>query len=344
MRNWVDEAHLELFEAKGFVFANGEQVDVRLAYRTLGVRARDDRNVVLMLHGTTSSGLEYLAPEFADALFSQGQPLDVSRYFIILPDAIGHGESSRPSRDLGTRFPRYTYGDMVEAQHRVVREALGVDHLRLVLGASMGGMHSWMWGERYPEMMDALMPIASLPERVTGRNLLFRRLMIDLVRSDLSAAESSDLSGLGAAWNIFVMMAEGAAHLADALPDAAAADAHIRQVAQEARTSHHPVDVIWEFAASGDYDPAAALGTIRAPLLAVNFSDDTINPVELSGLDRAIRNVARGKGVTVPAGPGSHGHQTLKRPEAWREHLAQLLRETERPASRTTDRDSSPLV
>ena len=173
MTDWTRMARDGAFEISDFKFADGSELNVRLAYRTLGARNAEADNVVLMLHGTTGGGLQYLEPAAADPLFSEGAPLDLDHYFIVLPDAIGHGRSSKPSDGLGEAFPRYGYGDMVEAQHRLLVEGLGVKHLRLVIGASMGGMQTWLWGERYPDMMDALMPIASLPERLSGRNLLF---------------------------------------------------------------------------------------------------------------------------------------------------------------------------
>jgi homoserine O-acetyltransferase/O-succinyltransferase len=171
MTDWLKTARAATYTVPGFKFADGGTLDLRLHYRTLGVLAPDRRNAVLMLHGTTGAGTQFLQPSTADFLFAAGQPLDVGRYFIIMPDAIGHGGSSKPSDGVETAFPRYCYADVVGAQHRLVTEGLGLERLRLILGTSMGGMQTWMWGERYPDMMDALLPIASLPERVGGRNL-----------------------------------------------------------------------------------------------------------------------------------------------------------------------------
>jgi homoserine O-acetyltransferase len=181
--DWLKTARAATYIVPGFKFADGVTLDLRLHYRTLGVLAPDRSNAVLMLHGTTGAGRQFLQPSTADFLFAAGQPLDVGKYLIILPDAIGHGGSSRPSDGLEAAFPRYCYADIVGAQHRLVTEGLGLERLRLILGTSMGGMQTWMWGERYPEMMDAQLPICeSLPERVGGRNLLWRRLLIRIIR------------------------------------------------------------------------------------------------------------------------------------------------------------------
>ena len=332
MPNWTQLAKFGVHHVRDFAFSDAKRLDVNLAFRTLGKRTANDDNVVLMLHGTTGSGAQFLQPESADALFAPGQPLDVERYFTILPDAIGHGGSSKPSDSLGEAFPRYGYVDMVEAQYRLLVEALDVKHLRLVIGTSMGGMQTWLWGERYPDMMDALMPIACFPERLSGRNVLFRRLMIDLIRCDPDypgSAQNRRLSNLGAAWVLFQLMAGGARHFAEVLPNAAAADQYLRRISLQAIENEHPVDVIYEFDASYDYDPRPFLRRIKAPLLAVNFADDMINPVELGGLEDSIKEVARGRAITLPAGPGSIGHQTLRNAAAWCSHLAELLRHTE---------------
>ena len=299
-------------------------MDVRLAYRTLGRLAPDGSNAVLVLHGTTGSGQQFLKPEFAGAMFGPGGPLDASRHFIILPDAIGHGGSSKPSDGLGRSFPQYGYRDMVEAQHRLVTEGLGVRRLRLVMGTSMGGMQTWMWGGRYPDMMDALMPVASLPERVTGRNLLWRRLLLQIAHLDDRGGHGAP-RGLGLAWVLFQMMAASPARLAEQLGSPEQADAYIQSVADEALARENLLDVIWEFEASRDYDPAEELGRIRAPLLAVNFADDAVNPAELDVMDRMITRVKDGRAVLVPATDGSKGHQTLSEPTLWTEHVWELL-------------------
>ena len=323
--NWRTTLHEDSFVARDFLFADGGQMDLRLAYRTLGRLASDKSNAVLLLHGTVGSGQQFLQPAFADAIFDAGEPLDVDKHFVILPDAIGHGKSSKPSDGLSQDFPRYGYGDVVEAQHRLVTEGLGLQRLHLVMGTSMGGMQTWMWGERYPDMMDALMPVASLPERVTGRNLLWRRLLLQIARLDRPGEAETWPCGLGLAWVLFQMMAGSPARLAESLESPEQADAYIRSVAEEAITRENLLDVVWEFEASQDYDPAPHLNRIRAPLFAVNFADDAVNPAELGVMDRLIGQVHGGQSVLLPATDTSKGHQTLSDPASWKEYLRGLL-------------------
>ena len=326
--DWQHASSEGSITANGFEFADGGRADLRLAYRTLGALAPDRGNAVLLLHGTVGSGRQYLQPAFADAMFGPGEPLDIREHFIVLPDAVGHGGSSKPSDGLGSAFPRYGYADMVAAQHRLVTQGLGLRRLRLVMGASMGGMQTWMWGGRHPDMMDALMPVASLPERITGRNLLWRRLLLHMARLGEGGSEvgpPGSPRGLGLAWVLFQMMAGSPARMAERLGSPEEADAHIRAVSEEAPGREHLLDVVWEFEASRDYDPAPVLGRIRAPLLAVNFADDAINPAELGVLDRMIAQVPGGRAVLLPATGASKGHQTLSEPALWKEHLRELL-------------------
>ncbi len=324
MTDWLRQAAGATFDEPAFRFGSGERLDLRLHCHTLGSRTAEG-GPVLVLHGTTGSGTQFLQPAMADALFGEGRPLDAERHFIILPDAIGHGMSSKPSDGLRQSFPRYGYGDIVRAQHLLVTRHLGVSHLRLVLGTSMGGMQTWMWGQSYPELMDALMPVASLPERVTGRNLLWRRLMLEIIRTDHNYRDGKTAMGLGLAWNVFKLLVDSPARMAEHLPDAAAADALVRKTAADAIAAEDPDDVIREFEASHDYDPGPGLGLITAPLLAVNFQDDDVNPAALGVLGDAIRKVPNGRAVTLPAGPRSHGHQTLSTPELWSDLVRDLL-------------------
>lgn len=330
--NWQQTLNEGSLSAKSFVFANGERLDLRLAYRTLGSLAPDKGNAVLLLHGTVGSGRQFIQPAFGDALFGAGEPLDAGEHLIILPDAIGHGDSSKPSDGMGEAFPHYSYADMVQAQHRVVTEGLGLSRLRLVMGTSMGGMQTWMWGERYPDMMDALMPIASLPESVTGRNLLWRRLLLQIARLDKPDQPGSPPRGLGLAWVLFKMMAGSPARLAESLGSREQADAYIQSVAEEALARENLLDVLCEFEASRDYDPAPHLGCIRAPLLAVNFADDAINPAELGVMNDMIAQVDKGRAVLLPATDTTQGHQTLSQPTLWKECLRELLERSKRPA------------
>ena len=333
MTDWLKTARAASYTVPGFKFADGGELDLRLHYRTLGVLAPDRSNAVLMLHGTTGSSTQFLQPTTADFLFAAGQPLDVGKYFIVLPDAIGHGGSSKPSDGLEAAFPRYCYADIVETQHLLVTKGIGLERLRLVLGTSMGGMQTWMWGERYPEMMDALLPIASLPERVVGRNLLWRRLLIKIIEFGDNArrgASTPQPPSLGLAWNLFHLMVGSPASLAIAFAGPSDADDYIQRAAEDALKVEKVNDVIWEFDASRDYDPSAGLGLIQAPLLAVNFADDELNPVELGGLERAIAQVKHGRAITLPVGPKSRGHQTLRIAETWQDYVSQLLQQTER--------------
>jgi len=316
-----------------FRFGSGEVLPtLRMHYRTLGTPMKDAggrvKNAVLMLHGTTGSGKQFTASTTTDFLFGPGQPLDADKYFIILPDAIGHGGSSRPSDGLAAAFPKYTYGDMVRAQHHLVTAHLGLPRLRLLLGTSMGGMQTWMWGQRYPDLMDALMPIACLPERVNGRNLLWRRILIEMIRADpayQAGAYRTQPSALGMAWNLFGLMADAPGHLRDAFPSVAAAVERVHDVALKAQREQDANDVIWEFEASRDYDPAAGLEQILAPVLAVNFADDGLNPPELGVLDSLIKRVPDGRAVLIPSGPKTLGHQTLHMAEVWGPFLRDIL-------------------
>ena len=214
---------------------------------------------------------------------------------------------------------------MVAAQHRLVTEGLGLRRLRLVMGTSMGGMQTWMWGGRHPDMMDALLPVASLPERVTGRNLLWRRLLLQLARLDEPGRHDAPPRGLGLAWALFQMMAASPARLAEQLGSPEQADAYIQSIAGEALVRENLLDVAREFEASRDYDPAEHLHRIQAPLLAVTFADDAVNPAELGVMDRMIAQVRGGRAVLLPASDASKGHQTLSEPALWTEHLRDLL-------------------
>lgn len=326
----VSEAHVTLTD---FRFTCGDTLAaVRQNYRTLGTprRAADGAvvNAVLLLHGTTGSGTQFLIPSTADHLFGPGRPLDLASHYVILPDALGHGGSSKPSDGLGNRFPQYGYVDIVTAQHRLVTEHLGIRTLRLVAGTSMGGMQTWMWGQMYPDAMRALMPIAALPQRVRGRNLLYRRLLIDAIRTDPAyrdGAYDSQPRSVGLAFNIFALLTHGVPALERAIDSIATADAYVQKAADDAVRLQDANDTIWEFAASFDYDPSARLSDITAPLLAVNFEDDEVNPSGPDVLRDAVERVARGRAVIVPTGPGSDGHLSLKNARLWAHHVREIL-------------------
>lgn len=325
------------YVVRDFKFRSGETLpELRLHYATLGTPARDAggvvRNAVLVMHGTGGTGGQFLTPQFAGVLFGPGQLLDATRYYIILPDGIGHGASSKPSDGLHARFPRYTYDDMVAAQHRLLTEKLGVNHLRLVMGTSMGGMQTWVWGETYPDFMDALMPLASLPVEIAGRNRVMRRMIIDAIKNDPAWAggeyKEQPRQGLTAAVNILLMMTSSPLQWQKQSPTRDAADRFYeeRMRAQLARADAN--DMLYQFDSSRDYNPSPGLETIKSPLVAVNSADDLVNPPELGVLEREIKRVRHGRYVLIPVGDETRGHGTHSLPSVWQRHLAALLEES----------------
>lgn len=325
------------FNLGAFKFETGEVLpDLRIHYRTLGQPSRDARgvvrNAVLILHGTTGNGANFIRPEFAGELFGTGQPLDASRYYLILPDGIGHGGSSKPSDGLHGRFPHYGYGDMIRAQHRLLAEGLKVDHLRLVMGTSMGGMQTWLWGESHPEFMDALLPLASLPTQISGRNRAWRRVIIDAIRHDPAWERGeyrSQPPGLRtAAEMLFLMSSNPLIRQAEA-PTRERADRVLDAFVTRSLRTMDANDVLYALESSADYDPGPALEQIKAPLLAINFEDDLINPPELGILEREIRRVPRGKAILVPRSDRTRGHGTHTLAAVWKDRLIRLLDETD---------------
>jgi homoserine O-acetyltransferase len=319
-----------------FKFASGETMaELKLHYRTLGTPRRDTsgvvRNAVLIMHGTGGSGAGFLAESFAGALFKPGQLLDANRYFIILPDGIGHGQSSKPSDGLHARFPHYGYRDMVMAQYRLLTEGLGVNHLRLVMGTSMGGMQTWLWGETYPDFMDALMPLASLPVQIAGRNRMMRRMVIDSIKQDPEWNQGeykSQPRGLAAAIYTLLFMTSSPLQWQKQAPTREAADRMFDEMVKRQLARTDANDMLYAFDASRDYDPAPKLESIAAPLVAINSADDQVNPPELGILDREIKRVKRGRYILIPISEQTRGHGTHSLPEIWKQHLAQLLEES----------------
>ena len=324
------------FVLRDFHFRSGEVLpELRIHYRMLGTPRFDKlghvENAVLILHGTTGNGSNFLRPEFAGELFNQGQPLDASRYFLILPDSLGHGQSSKPSDGLHAKFPRYGYRDMIEAQHRLLTDGLKVNHLRLIMGTSMGGMHTWLWGEVYPDFMDALMPLASLPTQISGRNRVWRRLIIDAIRTDLEWQNGdypSQPHGLRLAAETLFFMSSNPLQRQKEAPTLADADKVLDGYIKGAVKNLDANDVLYALEASSDYDPAPALEQIRAPLLAINFADDLINPPELAILEREITRVKHGRALVIPAGPRTRGHGTHTLAFIWKKHLIKFLNQT----------------
>jgi homoserine O-acetyltransferase/O-succinyltransferase len=320
-----------------FKFADGETLpELKLHYRTLGTPRRDAagvvRNAVLIMHGTGGSGANFLGEQFAGVLFQPGQLLDATRYFIILPDGIGHGQSSKPSDGMHAHFPHYGYVDMITAQYRLLTEGLKVNHLRLVTGTSMGGMQTWLWGETYPDFMDALMPLASLPVQIAGRNRMMRRMVIDSIKSDPqwnNGEYKSQPHGLASAIYTLLFMTSSPLQWQKQAPTRDAADQMFDQMVSRQLAHTDANDMLYAFDASRDYDPAPRLENIKAPLVAVNSADDQVNPPELGILDREIKRVKRGRYILIPISDQTRGHGTHSLPAIWKQHLSQLLEESE---------------
>ncbi|HKS56988.1 MAG TPA: alpha/beta fold hydrolase [Steroidobacteraceae bacterium] len=326
------------FVLKDFRFASGETLpELNLHYRTLGTLQRDAQgvanNAVLIMHGTGGTGAQFLRPEFAGELFRAGGELDTSRFFIVLTDGIGHGKSSKPSDGLHARFPRYGYNDMITAQYRLLTEGLGVKHLRLVMGTSMGGMHTWLWGQRYPDMMDALMPLASLPSQISGRNRIWRRVGIDAIRLDpewKNGDYTAQPRGLRTAEQMLFLMSSNPVLRQKQMPDLKTTDSEFDAAVAESMRNADANDLLYALEASHDYDPAPGLEKIRAPMVAINFADDLINPPELGILEREIKRVRNGRAIVMPMTPQTRGHSTHTVAAVWKQHLAELLQKTKK--------------
>jgi homoserine O-acetyltransferase len=324
--------------ARDFTFQSGENLpQLRLHYITLGAPARDAaghvRNAVLIMHGTGGSGRAFLNPQFGGELFGPGQPLDAARYFIILPDAIGHGQSSKPSDGLHMKFPHYDYDDMVRADYLLIHDGLKIDHLRLVMGTSMGAMHTWVWGEVYPDFMDALMPLAAAPVAIAGRNRMFRAMVIQAIRNDPDWKNGEyakpPANGLVAAQYVLWMMRSSPLQLHQANPTRAQADAAVAAL-RESAVGADANDLLYAFESSTDYDPSPRLEKIQAPLLAINSADDVVNPPELGILEREIQRVPHGRYILIPTSGETRGHGTHSRAVVWKNYLVELLRQSER--------------
>jgi homoserine O-acetyltransferase/O-succinyltransferase len=325
------------FVIHNFRFQSGETMaDVKMHYTTFGTPMKDasgrTTNAVLILHGTSGSGQQFLRPIFAGVLFGPGQLLDASKYYIILPDNIGHGKSSKPSDGMHARFPQYDYADMVALQHELVEKGLGVNHLRLVLGTSMGCMHSFMWGEAYPDGMDVLMPLACLPVQIAGRNRIWRKMVIDGIRQDPDWKNGEYTSEPRASLQIsadFLLIAGSAPLLMQHdLPTRDDADKYLEGAMKKMTAEMDATDFLYAVSASRDYDPSARLSAIKAPVMFVNSADDFINPPELGIAEREIKKVKNGKFVLLPASEKTHGHGTHTWAAVWQEYLKELLQES----------------
>ncbi|HEX4677559.1 MAG TPA: alpha/beta fold hydrolase [Steroidobacteraceae bacterium] len=321
---------------KGFTFTSGETLpELRIHYITFGKPVKDARgmvrNAVLIGHGTGGSADGFLRPQFAGELFGPGQPLDATKYFIVMSDGIGHGKSSKPSDGLHAHFPHYGYTDMVTAQFRLLTEGLGVNHARLIMGTSMGGMHTWVWGEQHPDFMDALMPLASLPAQVAGRNRGWRLLGIEAIRND-PEWHGGDYQKQPAAFKTVAGMlwfvSSNPVVRQHQAPTLAQADQALDAYVADFVKTNDANDIMYALDASHDYDPGPLLEKIQVPLLAVNSADDLINPPELGILEREIKRVPHGRAVVIPLSDRTAGHQTHSLPAIWKGELERLLRES----------------
>ena len=286
------------------------------------------RNAVLILHGTTGNGRGFLTPAFAGELFGPGQLLDSATHFIVLPDAIGTGKSSKPSDGLRARFPRYGYADMVSAQYELLTRKLGINHLRLVLGTSMGCMHSWMWAAQYPDFIDAAVPLACVPTQIAGRNRMMRSLISQSIRNDpewRGGNYTAQPHGLVGALEILFMMTSSPLYLHRVAPTRDSADAYIASWIRTRLRTTDANDFLYQFESSSDYDPSGGLERIRVPVLAINSADDLVNPPELGLMEQLIRRVPRGRFVLLPVSDKTRGHGTHSLPAIWKPYLAELL-------------------
>jgi homoserine O-acetyltransferase len=327
------------FVIPNFHFRSGEVLpELRIHYRTIGTARPDGsgvvRNAVLIGHGTGGAGTQFLSPQFGNVLFGPGQLLDAAKYYIILPDGIGHGGSSKPSDGLHARFPHYNYDDMVVAQYELLTKKLGVNHLRLVMGTSMGGMQTWAWGETYPDFMDALMPLASLPVEIAGRNRVWRRMAMDAIRGDPEwlggEYKTQPMRALVAAEDFLLLVGSAPLFWQKQAPTRDKADKFYADRLKTALRRLDANDLLYQLDSSREYNPAPKLETIKAPLLAINSADDFINPPELGLMEREIKRVRRGRYILLPITDKTRGHGTHTLPAIWQRYLKKLLAESRR--------------
>jgi homoserine O-acetyltransferase len=331
--NWPNQQEGD-FSIKDFRFKSGETIaELKLHYTTLGTPRRnaggDIINAVVLLHGTSSDGKAWLMHSLADELFVAGGPLDASRYFIVLPDGIGRGGSSKPSDGLRAKFPHYRYDDIVESEHHLITQGLGIKHLRLVMGSSMGGMHTWMWGYMYPDLMDGLIPIASQPIQISGRNWIQRRIAIEAIRQD-PGWNNGNYEKNPTQWTVTApygfLQTENVVQIQAMAPSRQAGDEIYRKLQEEAK-KRDANDTLWGIEAVMDYDPTPHLGAIKARLLAINSADDEANPARLASTEREIARIPNAKYVLIPASEETHGHFTHLRAAFWKAYVAEFLKE-----------------
>jgi homoserine O-acetyltransferase/O-succinyltransferase len=325
------------YVAKDFKFRSGESLpELKLHYRTLGEAKRDAQgrvvNAVLILHGTGGTGAQFLVSQFADELYGPGQPLDLNKYFVILPDGIGHGKSSKPSDALHAHFPSYDYDDMVAAHHLLLTKALGVEHLRLIFGTSMGCMHSFVWGETYPEFMDALMPMACLPVQLAGRNRVWRKMVMDGIREDPEwkggEYKEEPKAAVRLALDFLIIAGSAPLPMQKTLPTRDAADKFLADYFAQRASSIDVNDFLYQLNASRNYDPSATLEKISARVMWMNSGDDFINPPELGIAEREAKRLKNGKFILIPASEQTHGHGSHTWAVLWKDRLQELLAST----------------
>ncbi len=324
---------------KNFKFKTGETLpSINIHYTSLGKPERNAAgqvtNAVLLLHGTGGSGQSLMRPIFTDVLFGPGQLLDARRYFIILPDGLGHGKSSKPSDGLRAKFPQYDYDDMVLAQKRMLEEGLGVNHLRLILGTSMGCMHSFVWGVTYPEFMDALMPLACQPVALAGRNRAWRKMTIDAIRNDPEWMDGNYVkqpkNALITAANMLILAGSAPIQMQKSYPTREAADKFVEEAVPRNMAGLDANDFLYAVSASRNYDPSPNLERIRVPVMYINTADDFINPPELGIAEREIKRIKQGRFVLIPASEQTFGHGTHTRAAVWQSYLKELLESSAR--------------
>ncbi len=325
------------YTAQNFRFSTGETLPtLRLHYLTLGKPHRNAvghvDNAVLLLHGTGGDAHSLFAPQFSNVLFSPGQPLDIAKYFLIFPDDIGHGASSKPSDGLHMHFPKYTYDDMVRSQHQMLLEALHVDHLRLILGTSMGCMQSFVWGETYPGFADALMPLACLPVPIAGRNRMMRYMAIEDMERDPTWHNgdytTEPVEGVRAADEILFIMGSAPLVQQKAAPTREAAEHLIDTYLARTAPATDANNLIYQLDASRLYDPSAQLGKITVPVMWINSADDFINPPELGIAERTVHDMPNARFILIPTSEATHGHGTHTQAAVWQQYLVQLLNQS----------------
>lgn len=324
--------------AKNFQFHDGGSLpSVRLHYTTLGTPVRDGRgrvtNAVLILHGTGGDGHQFLRPQFSGVLFVPGGLLDIKKYYIILPDGLGHGKSSKPSDGLHAKFPQYDYEDMVAAQYLLVTKGLHVNHLRLVMGTSMGCMQSFMWGEAYPDFMDALMPLACEPVQIAGRNRMWRRMVIDAIKNDPAweggEYKTEPQAGLRVASDMLLIAGSAPLLMQKEYGTRDTADAYLEDFTAKEMAKMDANDFLYQVSASRDYDPSAKIGDIKAHVMWINSADDFINPPELTIPAQYAPLLKHGQYVLIPISDKTHGHGTHTLAAVWQNYMAELLKESE---------------